>query len=68
MAPADDESNLCVFNGINGATGKYLTPPMEPERLIQSAMGAAIDPKRPADPEARWLGSFRAGMLSETPQ
>ncbi len=52
MAPAADEFNLCIFNGINGATGNYLIPPMEPERLIQSALGAAIDPKSPTDPEA----------------
>jgi Peptidase family C25 len=48
MAPNDDESNHCVFNGINGATGKYLTPPIELERLVQST----IDPKRLADSEA----------------
>ncbi len=52
MAPAADESHLCIFNGINGATGNYLIPPMEPERLIQSALGAAIDPKSSTDPEA----------------
>jgi len=60
MAPTADESNLCVFNGINGATGKSLTPPMEPERLIQAALGAAIDTKRPTDPEG-------AGPTEEPP-
>jgi hypothetical protein len=52
MRPSPEENDLCVFNGINGATGKYLTPPMEPERLIETAFGATIDPKRPTDPEA----------------
>jgi hypothetical protein len=51
MAPAGDESKLCVFNGLDGATGKCLTPPMEPEALFDAALGRFTDKKRPVESE-----------------
>jgi hypothetical protein len=32
-------SELLVFNGIDGTTGDYLTPPMAPQTLARVAMG-----------------------------
>jgi hypothetical protein len=34
-----------VFNGINAATGDYLTRPMTPEELVQFAAGQPAEPK-----------------------
>jgi hypothetical protein len=40
----DDIANL-VFNGIDGATGDYLTPAMKPRQLVKIAAGESLDPK-----------------------
>jgi hypothetical protein len=36
-------STELVFNGINGATGDYLLPPMTPEQISQIAQGEELD-------------------------
>jgi hypothetical protein len=35
---------LLIFNGINGATGQYLLPPMSPEQISMLARGERRDP------------------------
>ena len=38
-------NNLLYFNGINGATGDYLLPPLPPHDVAARARGESIDPK-----------------------
>ncbi len=38
------DDDLLYFNGINGATGDYLLPPMSPEDLGRIALGEKWDP------------------------
>ena len=38
------DDDLLYFNGINGATGGYLLPPMSPEELGRIALGEKWDP------------------------
>ncbi len=38
------DDDLLYFNGINGATGDYLLPPMSPEELGRIALGEKWDP------------------------
>ena len=40
-----------VFNGINGATGDYLLPPLSPKALSEIARREALDPKLKAELE-----------------
>lgn len=47
-----NESDLCTFNGIDGVTGAYLTPPMPPERLSAWAQGPVSDSRHLE--ELRW--------------
>jgi hypothetical protein len=63
MSPAPEGNNLCVFNGINGATGKYLTPPMDPKDLFKATMGRYADKKLKADADtlAQIISGGRAG-------
>src|SRR5690242_5514313 len=63
MSPAPDESNLCVFNGLNGATGQYLTPPMEPKAFFEATLGRYADKKRKVDPDtlAQVISGGQAG-------
>jgi hypothetical protein len=42
-APDGPETELLVFNGINGATGAYLIPPMAPATLAAIATGIRQD-------------------------
>ena len=42
-----------TFNGINGATGAYLLPPMSPEQLSTVAKGDARDKEHLYDLELR---------------
>jgi hypothetical protein len=63
VSPAPDESKLCVFNGLDGATGKCLTPPMEPKALFDAALGRFTDKKRPVEAEmlAQVISGGKAG-------
>jgi hypothetical protein len=63
MGSTPDDSGLCVFNGINGATGKYLTPPMEPKDLFQATLGRYADKKRKVDADtlAQVISGGQAG-------
>jgi hypothetical protein len=40
------ENDLCCFNGIDGATGDYLSPPVTPEELARRAFGGRFE-RRP---------------------
>jgi hypothetical protein len=42
-----------VFNGIDGATGEYLVPPLSPAELARLAQGEVIDPAHLAELKAR---------------
>src|SRR5262249_4923560 len=37
------------FNGVNGATGEYLTPPLKAEQLLAAALGEGETPKAHLD-------------------
>ncbi len=39
-----NSEELLVFNGIDGATGGYLLPPLTPEQISRIAQGEDIDP------------------------
>src|SRR3712207_4383814 len=41
-----------VFNGIDGATGRYLLPPMTPGQVAQIAQGEKLEPQHLQ--ELRW--------------
>jgi DNA/RNA endonuclease G (NUC1)/V8-like Glu-specific endopeptidase len=43
-----DQELLC-FNGINGATGNYLLPPMSADAIAAIAMGEPLDPRLKKD-------------------
>ena len=43
--PTVTASELLHFNGINGATGDYLLPPLSPAEIVQIARGEGIDPQ-----------------------
>jgi hypothetical protein len=38
-----------VFNGLNGATGEYVTPPLPAHDVAKAALGEAIDPQHLRD-------------------
>src|SRR4051812_5497007 len=42
-----------LINGINAATGEYLTPPLSPEDVSRLAQGEPIDPNLLADQKAK---------------
>ncbi len=65
MAPVADDSELCVFNGLDGATGKYLTPPMEPRALLEAALGKFTDNKRPGKSETLLAQVISGGQAGE---
>lgn len=46
LAAESDEAEpgLLCFNGINGATGQYLLPPLTPEQVSALARGEKLDP------------------------
>jgi hypothetical protein len=43
---------LLIFNGVDGATGRYLLPPMSPEQVFRVARGERHDPDHLR--ELRW--------------
>lgn len=43
-----------VFNGVNGATGGYSTPPLPATLVAKLALGEAIDPRELAEARARY--------------
>ena len=77
MSGAVDDGNLCVFNGIDGSTGRYLTPPMGPRQLLEAAIGAVIDKNRPeaetiakaitGDAAPKLLSQLECGMNPPSP-
>ncbi len=58
-----ERQELCVFNGINGATGKYLTAPVEPRDFFKATLGRYADRTRKADSDvlARVISGGQAG-------
>src|SRR5947209_3057620 len=44
---------ILVFNGVDGSTGRYLTPPMAPETLAQLALGETWDARHLNELQAR---------------
>jgi hypothetical protein len=42
-------TELLVFNGINGASGDYLLPPMSPQQISEIARGEPWDPRHLQD-------------------
>ena len=34
-----EDGDLCVFNGIDGATGEYLVPPISPQEVVEVLQG-----------------------------
>ena len=42
-----------TFNGINGATGDYLLPPMTPQQISRIAQGETLDAELRKDLEVR---------------
>jgi hypothetical protein len=62
-----DGGDLCIFNGLDGATGEYLVPPMTAEEVVEvlmqrplraerRAMMPGLDPRNLA--EAGWGAIF----------
>jgi len=47
-----DDSEILI-NGIDAATGQYLTPPLSPEAVSRLAQGEPIDPNLLADQKAK---------------
>src|SRR5437868_3393372 len=41
---ADRTSEALIFNGLDGASGEYLTPPLTPKDVSQLARGVPLDP------------------------
>src|SRR3954453_17485044 len=46
LMPAPDGDPRLYFNGIDGATGDYLVPPLSPHEVAALARGEPIDPKQ----------------------
>jgi hypothetical protein len=44
-----NEEDLLFFNGINGATGDYLLPPLTAEQVSRIAQGEEFDPEHIAE-------------------
>src|SRR5258708_6292960 len=47
------DTDLLVFNGINGASGRYLLPPMSPGDVVKLARGGSVDPYHRSDLDGR---------------
>jgi hypothetical protein len=52
---SEAEAERLVANGINGATGEYLLPPLTPAEIAALARGWALDPEQRAELSQRWL-------------
>lgn len=64
-SPARSEEPLLWFNGLDGRSGSYLTPPVPPRQLADFACGAAGDPVRVRELQAwvaRGEGKARRGL------
>jgi hypothetical protein len=48
------DSDQLIFNGINGASGGYLLPPMSPRDISKVAQGEQLDPAHLAELRQRW--------------
>jgi hypothetical protein len=48
------ESEFLKFNGLNGATGKYLLPPLTPREVSRIASGQQLDPKHLQELKQWW--------------
>lgn len=52
-------SEQIIFNGINGATGAYLLPPLSPQELSAIAKGEAVDDEHLYDLKLRYRQSTK---------
>src|SRR4051794_11253483 len=48
------EPDPLFFNGINGATGEYLLPPLTAQQVSAAARGEPQDPKQVAELKQWW--------------
>jgi hypothetical protein len=55
-------TELLFFNGINGASGDYLLPPMLPEDISKVAQGEKLDPEHMKELKARHQRAGEAVM------
>ncbi len=51
------DTDLLILNGINGATGEYLTPPLASKDISALAQGHSLDPLHLSELKAKYLGS-----------
>lgn len=47
-------SDLICANGVNGLTGEYLVPPLEPSQLAARAKGSSVDPEMAGELKQLW--------------
>jgi len=57
MGPTDSPDGSLFVNGIDGASGGYLLPPLRPGALSKVAQGEALDPQERAELRARFRTS-----------
>jgi len=53
-------TSLLTFNGINGASGDYLLPPLAPQDLSALAQGQSLDPQHLSELKARFQQATEA--------
>src|SRR5882757_695730 len=49
-----------LFNGVNGATGNYLLPPLSPHDVSKIAQGEKLDAAHLLDLQQRWESASQA--------
>lgn len=53
------EDERCCFNGIDGATGEYLSPPVSPGELVRRAFGGRLERRPDEQVEAALRSKLR---------